>query len=117
MTDLVERLAALHEAAKGREFDLVPSDGPIAQLALFMHESGDELCAEIARLTAEVERLRKALFNATALIGHRMPMDATALVAGETLVAREVWQQGKDALAANEDCVVTPLYPLPGERG
>jgi hypothetical protein len=31
------------------------------------------------------------LFNATALIGHAMPMDTTALVAGEKLVARDVW--------------------------
>ena len=65
---LVERLGQLHDAARGREMDLVPTDGPIAQLALFMHENGDHLCttlttqaARIAELEARVDRMREAL--------------------------------------------------------
>lgn len=61
--------------------------------------------AEITRLTealrAAEERekgLREALFNATALIGHSVPMDTTALVAGEQLTAQGVWLQGAAAL-------------------
>lgn len=55
--------------------------------------------AEIRELRAENARLREALFNATALIGHSVPMDTTALVAGEQLTAQGVWLQGRDALA------------------
>jgi hypothetical protein len=46
--------------------------------------------------------MKEALENATAMIGHKMPMDATALVAGEILVARDVWKAGLYALAALE---------------
>lgn len=53
---------------------------------------------EVAQLEARIEKLTGALFNATALISHRMPMNATALVAGETLIAGEVWQAGVAAL-------------------
>lgn len=67
--------------------------------------------AEITRLTealrAAEERetaLREALFNATALIGHSVPMDTTALVAGEQLTAQGVWLQGRDALAGAKPC-------------
>ena len=41
----------------------------------------------------------KALENAIGLIAHKMGMEATALVAGQTLVARQVWSQGMSALA------------------
>lgn len=44
------------------------------------------------------DELRAALSNAIALIGHRMPMDTTALVAGEKLVAHDVWRAGITAL-------------------
>lgn len=54
--------------------------------------------ARIAALEADKARLRHALENATALIGHRMPMTETALVAGETLTASDVWRAGCDAL-------------------
>ena len=47
--------------------------------------------AELTALRTRVAQLEGALFNATALIGHAMPMDTTALVAGEKLVARDVW--------------------------
>jgi hypothetical protein len=58
--------------------------------------------AEIARLRARVAQLEGALFNATALIGHAMPMDTTALVAGEKLVARDVWNAGSQALGGSD---------------
>lgn len=48
----VERLRAefarLHEAARGCEFDLTPTDGPIAQLTLFVHENGDAILAALS---------------------------------------------------------------------
>lgn len=44
---LVERLRELHEAARGCEFDLVPADGPIARLVLFMHDNGDRIVAAL----------------------------------------------------------------------
>lgn len=43
--------------------------------------------------------LVEALENAISLIAHKVGMDATAMVAGQTLVAREVWSQGMAALA------------------
>lgn len=51
---LVEQLRKLHEAARGCEFDLVPTDGPIAQLALFMHENGDRVLAALSQPPASV---------------------------------------------------------------
>lgn len=52
-----------------------------------------------AALIATSPELLLALENAIALIGHRMPMDANALVAGEKLVARDVWNAGCAAIA------------------
>lgn len=57
---------------------------------------------EAEALRAENARLREALFNAIALIGHSVPMDATALVAGELLTAHGVWHQGRAALEQGE---------------
>ena len=57
---------------------------------------------ELTRLRARVAQLEGALFNATALIGHAMPMDTTALVAGEKLVARDVWNAGSQALGGSD---------------
>lgn len=57
-----------------------------------------EAADRIEALEADKARLRHALENATALIGHRMPMTETALVAGETLTASDVWRAGCDAL-------------------
>lgn len=53
--------------------------------------------AENAELRAKVEKLREALYDAICMIGHAMPMDTTVL-AGQRLVAREVWQTGYDLL-------------------
>lgn len=50
--------------------------------------------AEIAALTPLERELIEALENAIALIAHKMPWKATALVAGETLVAGDVWYNG-----------------------
>lgn len=51
-----------------------------------------------AKMAAEIERLRESLFNAAAMIGHNMPMDASALVAGKRLSARDVWDEARQAL-------------------
>ena len=53
------------------------------------------------RIAAEEGKaeLVEALENAIALIAHKMGMDTTAMVAGQTLVARGVWKQGMAALA------------------
>ncbi len=42
---LADELRTVLVAAKGCEFDLVPTDGPIARLALLMHEKGDRILA------------------------------------------------------------------------
>ena len=56
MTDntglLTARLRELHEAARGCEFDLVPYEGPIARLALFMHENGSALIDTLSQPNA-----------------------------------------------------------------
>ena len=49
----------------------------------------------------ERDALRAALFSAIALIGQHVPMDKVALVAGKTLVARDVWKKGKELLFPN----------------
>lgn len=46
---------------------------------------------------AEIERLKDALHDAVCIIGHAVPMDTTVL-AGQRLVARDVWQAGYDIL-------------------
>jgi hypothetical protein len=53
-----------------------------------------------AKAKSDIDDLREALWNATALIGHVVPMDATAMVAGEALVARDVWNAGRSILGA-----------------
>ncbi len=54
--------------------------------------------ARIAELKSENDRLLDVLFDAVALIGHVVPMDTTALIGGERLVARDVWQAGHDLM-------------------
>lgn len=49
---LADELERLHEDARGCEFDLVPADGPIARLSLFMHENGERILAAL-RQSAE----------------------------------------------------------------
>ena len=53
--------------------------------------------AELAAERAKAEKLREALHDAICMIGHAMPMDTTVL-AGQRLVARDVWQTGYDLL-------------------
>jgi len=69
---------------------------------------GDALKDSIAALEAENARLRDAnaavldaLFDAIALIGHAMPMETTALIGGERMIARDVWQRGHDIMFGN----------------
>jgi len=57
-----------------------------------------ELEAENARLKADRDVTLDALFDAIALIGHAMPMETTALIGGEQLVAQSVWQKGHDIM-------------------
>ena len=56
------------------------------------------LAREFEADRVRIEALRVALSNALAMIGHKMPMNATALVAGETLIAGDVWKAGCAAL-------------------
>lgn len=65
------------------------------------HASRDA-AVEITALRERVKVLEGALFNAAALIGHTMPMDTTALVAGEKLVARKVWNEARRALGGDD---------------
>lgn len=65
----------------------------------------DKAADRIEALSAEVERLREdrdtaldALFDAIALIGHSMPMHTEALIGGERMVARDIWQKGHDIM-------------------
>lgn len=67
-----------------------------------MH-SGDQAAAAViaadrAGLVARIAELEGALFDATAMIGHNLTMKATALVAGKTLNAYDVWKAGSAAL-------------------
>lgn len=66
---LVGELEALHNDARGCEFDLVPADGPIARLALFMHERGDTILTRLRHPTlsatdAPSDELREAAIHA-----------------------------------------------------
>lgn len=79
VTDLNPELKQMVEAAE-KNRDALMSMGPMG------------------RLRDENARLRELLSDATALIGHRIPMDSQALVAGKTLMAREVWEAGRYAL-------------------
>lgn len=56
------------------------------------------IAADRAGLVARVAELEEALFDATAMIGHNLTMKATALVAGKTLNAYDVWKAGSAAL-------------------
>lgn len=56
------------------------------------------LAREFEADRVRIEALRVALSNALAMIGHKMPMSATAMVAGETLIAGDVWKAGCAAL-------------------
>lgn len=91
--DLVERLREV-----GRDGVWKSGRNPASA-----HPMCIEAAATIAAQAVEIARLREALFNSVALIGYCMRMDETALVAGETLVAREVWQQGCAALKPETD--------------
>lgn len=56
------------------------------------------IAADRAGLVARIAELEGALFDATAMIGHNLTMKATALVAGKTLNAYDVWKAGSAAL-------------------
>ena len=56
------------------------------------------IAADRAGLVARIAELEEALFDATAMIGHNLTMKATALVAGKTLNAYDVWKAGSAAL-------------------
>lgn len=53
--------------------------------------------AELAAVVAERDALWKALHDATSIIGHAVPMD-TVVLAGEKLVAAEVWRAAHNLL-------------------
>jgi len=54
-------------------------------------------------LTPLERELCEALENAIALIAHKMPPKETALVAGETLVAGDVWRAGVEVIRKAKD--------------
>jgi len=87
-------VAALHDAARGREFDLVPEDGPIAQLALFMHQHGDRIVAALATGREGWRTIEMA------------PRDgSTVLLWGENLSAEvclAYWAMWRDNLAGSD---------------
>lgn len=56
---LAGELTRLHNEARGREFDLVPADGPIARLALFMHEHGDRIVAALEQQALALSLVRE----------------------------------------------------------
>ncbi len=71
--------------------------------AVEAHEAGNQAAAAViaadrAGLVARIAELEGALFDATAMIGHNLTMKATALVAGKTLNAYDVWKAGNAAL-------------------
>jgi hypothetical protein len=65
MPGLVGELERLHNDARGCEFDLVPADGPVARLTLFMHENGDRILSALSRTPAvtdeAVERIEQII--------------------------------------------------------
>lgn len=70
-----------------------------------VNPDGPEAADRIEALEAEVARLREvsdkaldALFDAVALIGRAMPMHTEALIGGERMIARDVWQKGHDIM-------------------
>ena len=86
------------------ELKITQADRDAAEDAqTFTTMRGEELAYEFARHRIAAEEGKadqaKALENAIGLIAHKMGMEATALVAGQTLVARQVWSQGMSALA------------------
>ena len=86
------------------ELKITQADRDAAEDAqTFTTMRGEELAYEFARHRIAAEEgkaeLVEALENAIGLIAHKMGMEATALVAGQTLVARQVWSQGMSALA------------------
>ena len=70
---LVDELGRLHKAAKGCEFDLRPTDGPIAQLTLFMHENGDRILAALRSVEHEREECAKVAENCIKMISIGTP--------------------------------------------
>lgn len=93
MSDLIERL-------RDRTWGKNITD-TLAKWADARVEAADriaELETENARLKADMEVTLDALFDAIALIGHAMPMETTALIGGEQLVAQSVWQRGHDIM-------------------
>ncbi len=58
----------------------------------------EALNAEVARLREDRDAALDALFDAIALIGHAMPMETTALIGGERMIAKNVWQKGHDIM-------------------
>ena len=77
-----EALRAFHEGRFGCEY----------------HTAAAVIAADRAGLVARIAELEEALFDATAMIGHNLTMKATALVAGKTLNAYDVWKAGSAAL-------------------
>lgn len=49
-------------------------------------------------LKAERDELWDALFDAIAMMGHCMNLTSTAIIGGEVLKAKDVWQRGHDLL-------------------
>ena len=69
-----------------------------AYVATSIKAAAAVIAADRAGLVARIEELEEALFDATAMIGHNLTMKATALVAGKTLNAYDVWKAGSAAL-------------------
>lgn len=88
-TGLHAALLELLAAAKGCEFDLTPHDGPIARLALFMHERGDEVVAALARAEESKARDGDSFTH-----GYLIAVANIMNLHGDDVIAADVLQEG-----------------------
>jgi hypothetical protein len=104
----VERVAQMLYVAKGAATLFGPWGAQLYPNVKepFLRQARTELApllAEHERLADRVAKLEGALWNTTALIGHALPdMKASALVAGERLIAKDVWQAARALLTPTE---------------
>lgn len=99
---LADELEALHNAAKGREFDLTPADGPIAKLTLFMHENGERILAALRQPTPEADPLQQALEDSVeirAICRRDVPEAATPEASSPGEAMDREWRVRADTLA------------------